>query len=67
MTEAESDLVYFMRRAREEAHSALKADKPEAAAAHRGMSVRYSAKALMAMTQDDRPAFPQLRQPVPRG
>ncbi len=67
MTEAETDLVYFMRRAREEAHSALKADKPEVAAAHHGLSVRYSAKALLAhIEREDAPAFPQLSQPRQR-
>lgn len=66
MTQTEPDLLYFMRRAREEAHSALKADKPEAAAAHRGLSIRYSAKAVMAIAEEEQSAFPQLNQPAPR-
>lgn len=66
MTETEPDLAYFMRRAREEAHSALKSNKPEVAAAHHGMSIRYSAKVLMVMAEDERSAFPQLNQPVLR-
>lgn len=40
-----SDSEYFMRRAREEARLALRAEKPEVAAAHHGLSVEYSVKA----------------------
>jgi hypothetical protein len=40
----ESDATYFMRRAREEACLALKAEAPEIAAAHHGLAVQYSAR-----------------------
>jgi hypothetical protein len=40
-----SDSDYFMRRAKEEARLALRAEKPEVAAAHHGLSVEYSARA----------------------
>lgn len=55
MASAEPDLAYLMRRAREEARSAAHADKPEAAAVHRDLSVRYSARALMTIAEDDAP------------
>lgn len=59
----EADLDYFMRRAREESRRALTCDRPEVAAAHHGLSVRYSAKALMARV--DQPSgvvpFPQMK------
>ena len=42
-----NELEYCMMRAREEAHRALRSNKPEVAAAHQRMSVRYSAKAFM--------------------
>ena len=47
---------YCMRRAREEARLALTADRPEVAAAHHGLSVRYSARARDARVQ--MPAIP---------
>jgi hypothetical protein len=40
-----SESEYFMRRAREEARLALRAEKPEVAAAHHGLSVEYSVRA----------------------
>jgi hypothetical protein len=40
----ESDAAYFMRRAREEACLALKAEAPEIAAAHHGLAVQYSVR-----------------------
>lgn len=45
------DTDYFRRRAREEALRALKADKPEVAAAHHSLSIQYSARARLAWQQ----------------
>lgn len=55
MAAAEADLVYFLRRAREEARSASTTDKPEVAAIHRDLAVRYSTRALMAIADSDAP------------
>ena len=43
-----SESEYFMRRAREEARLALRAEKPEVAAAHHGLSIEYAARARTA-------------------
>jgi len=43
---------YFMRRAKEEARLALRAEKPEVAAAHHGLSVEYAARARDAYYED---------------
>jgi hypothetical protein len=60
----ESDAVYFMRRAREEAHIALQLDSDEAAAAHYGLSVELARRARQAIQIEalapPRSAFPQL-------
>lgn len=42
-----NELEFCLRRAREEAHRALRSEQPEVAAAHQRMSVRYSARAFM--------------------
>ena len=47
-----TELEYCLKRARQEAHSALKTNVPEAAAAHQSLSVRYSARALLLRVQD---------------
>ena len=44
---------YLLRRASEEAHRAIRSDKPEAADVHEALSVRYSAKALILLMEDD--------------
>ncbi len=49
----EAETRYFLRRASEEAHRALSADQPEAAAAHEALAVRYSAKAVNLLTEQD--------------
>jgi len=41
------ELEYCMMRAREEARRALRSNRPEVAAVHQRMSVRYSARAFM--------------------
>jgi predicted secreted hydrolase len=48
----DADSEYFMRRAKEEARLALKAEKPEVAAAHHGLSIEYSARARTAYYKD---------------
>lgn len=54
-----SDSEYFMRRAKEEARLALRAEKPEIAAAHHGLSVEYAARARSAFALDDhKPIMP---------
>lgn len=60
MVETESE--YCRRRANEEARLAAQAETPEAAAAHQGMAIRYSARALILSIEDEsvpRSAFPQ--------
>jgi hypothetical protein len=58
----DSESEYFMRRAREEARMALRAEKPEVAAAHHGLSVEYAARARTAFVEDDhRPIIPVQR------
>lgn len=44
----DDDLSYYLGRARQEAQAAEVTTVPEAAAIHRALSVRYSAKALLA-------------------
>jgi hypothetical protein len=44
---------YFLRRASEEALRAVSSEKPEAANVHEALSVRYSAKALILLAEDD--------------
>jgi hypothetical protein len=46
MTEMIPEAEYFLRRAREENLLALKSLQPEVAAAHRGLSRQYTAKAF---------------------
>lgn len=50
MTDSETD--YLMMRARQEAALAAQASHPAAAAAHRHLSLRYSAKALIDLGKD---------------
>lgn len=45
MQRQETDAAYFARRAREEADIAALADRPEVAAAHRGLAMQYDAMA----------------------
>jgi hypothetical protein len=52
MPPSETEVAYFMRRAKEETYRALTAAQPEVASAHRGLSIQYSNRA--------RSAFPQL-------
>lgn len=47
-----NDSEYFMRRAKEEARLALRAEKPEVAAAHHGLSVEYAARARSAFYEN---------------
>jgi hypothetical protein len=59
----ENDAAYFMRRARDEAHRALRALSPDVAAAHHGLAVRYTMEARRARQAAEAPepsAFPQL-------
>jgi len=48
-----AETKYLLRRASEEAHRAISSEKPEAAHVHEAMSVRYSAKALSLLIEDD--------------
>lgn len=59
--EMRSETEYFLKRASEESRRALTSEAPEAAEAHETMSVRYSAKALALLDEEDheqRPAVP---------
>ena len=51
MTNPETD--YLLRRARDEALLAIRAEHPAAAAAHQGMAVRYSTQALIELADKD--------------
>jgi len=48
-----SETEYFLKRASEETRRALTSEAPEAAEAHETMSVRYSAKALALLDEED--------------
>ena len=49
----EGETTYLLRRAGEEAQRAVSSEKPEAANVHEAMSVRYSARALILLIEDD--------------
>jgi hypothetical protein len=51
MTNHETE--YLLRRARDEALLAIRAEHPAAAAAHQGMAVRYSTQALIELADGD--------------
>jgi hypothetical protein len=57
MFESESETDYLLRRAREETYLALRAEQPEVASAHRGLSIQYSNRA--------RSAFPNVVSAMP--
>lgn len=48
-----SETEYLLRRASEEVHRAIISEKPEAAKVHEALSVRYSAKAVIQLLQED--------------
>ncbi len=48
-----SETQYFLRRATEEAYRAIRSERPEAADVHEALSVRYSAKAVMLLVEED--------------
>jgi DNA gyrase inhibitor GyrI len=48
----DSDTDYYLKRAEQEEVLAIQADHPKAAAAHRDLSVRYSACAVIAIVND---------------
>lgn len=56
MTNHETE--YLLRRARDEALLAIRAEHPAAAAAHQGMAVRYSTQALIELADKDGTAAP---------
>ncbi len=58
-----SETEYFLKRASEETRRALTSEAPEAAEAHETMSVRYSAKALALLDEEDQ----DLSSPAPAG
>ncbi len=58
------DLNYFLRRAEQEAISAIAALNPGAAAAHRRMSRLYSSAALMLMLAPAQPRTGQATSPA---
>lgn len=49
---ADSDTDYYLERAEQEEVLAIQADHPKAAAAHRGLSVGYSARAVIAIVNE---------------
>lgn len=52
-SEMRSETEYFLKRASEETRRALTSEAPEAAEAHETLSVRYSAKALALLDEED--------------
>ena len=52
MNEITKETSYFLLRARQEQEQAKQAKKPEAAAAHRELAMRYSVKALQTQVED---------------
>ena len=50
----ESDTRYFLRRASEEARRAISSEQAEVADVHENLSVRYSAKALILLAEDNK-------------
>jgi hypothetical protein len=50
----ESEIRYFLRRASEEARRAISAEQSKVGAIHQSLSIRYSAKALILLAQDDK-------------
>lgn len=50
---ADSDIEYYLQRAEQEAVLAIQADHPKATAVHQALSVRYSAKAAIAIAGAD--------------
>jgi hypothetical protein len=47
------DTKFLLKRASEEARLALGTDRPEAAEAHKHLAVRYSARAVLALINED--------------
>jgi len=47
------ELEYCMRRAREESRRALRSNRPEAAAVHQRLSIKYSARAFLLRAEED--------------
>jgi hypothetical protein len=52
MNEINKETSYFLLRARQEQEQAKQAEKPEAAAVHRELAMRYSVKALQVQVED---------------
>jgi hypothetical protein len=48
----ESETEFLLRRATEESRKAIASGRPEAAKAHDELAIRYSAKAIMALSED---------------
>lgn len=48
-----NELEYCMKRAREESRRALRSNRPETAAAHQRLSIKYSARAFLLRAQED--------------
>ena len=49
----ESDPEFLLRRAKEESVRAIEAEQPQAADVHQKLAVHYSAKAAMALANED--------------
>lgn len=47
-----ADTDYYLQRAKAEAIRALQAEHPSAAASHQGLSVRYSARAVLGLVDE---------------
>jgi hypothetical protein len=52
----ESEAEYLLKRASDESRKAISSDLPEVADAHEELAIRYSAKAVTALSVDDEPA-----------
>jgi len=52
----EEETEFLLKRASQEARRAIAAEHPEAAEAHEELSLRYSAKAVALLNEEDGPA-----------
>jgi hypothetical protein len=53
MSDLGEESTYFLLRAKQEQEQAASATRPEAAAAHRELAMRYSVKALLTHADED--------------
>lgn len=62
----DSKTEFLLRRAREESLKAVASSQPQAADAHEGLAIRYSAKAMVALADGDEPVAKPEREDLDR-